>query len=234
MLFTRKTWKEICLTMFLYVQFSIIIGLIKQCLWVCLTLFMLHQRWGSGPNTWWSCCCCHLIITVQWKSYLPFAFFSPPLLTVFTWGNLLLWKCLYVRIQEFHVELPRRLQVMKWRSFPKAAPYLLWARLTKWNWTGPRATGAPVRGLLSDSSFAALTSRLPKGHVLFQSKQHSLSFPRCLCTSPAFSCTPCLHVQKDVEDGGIRGKLSCCLFTQCETFLLPKGFLPRENSKCRI
>lgn len=76
MQFTRKTRNEICLTMFLCVQFSIIIGLIKQCLWVFLTRFMLHQRWGSGLNTWWSCCCCccHLIITLQSKSYLPFAF----------------------------------------------------------------------------------------------------------------------------------------------------------------
>lgn len=88
------------------------------------------------------------------------------------------------------------------------SPYLPWARLARWNRAGLRAIGAPVRGLRSDSSSAALTSCQQKGHVLVQSKQHSLSSPHHFCTSLTFSCTPCLHVQIHVENTGRCGKRS--------------------------
>lgn len=111
------------------------------------------------------------------------------------------------------MKLPWRLQVsnrgrdgegfLVQRSF---SSYLPWARLTRWNWTGLGATGAPVRGLLSDSSSAALTSCLQKGHILVQSKRHSLSFPHHFCPSLTFLCTPCLHVQMHVANTGTCGK----------------------------
>lgn len=51
-------------------------------------------------------------------------------------------------------------------SFFSPASYLPWARLTRWNQTGLWTTRALVRGLLFDSSSAALTEPSANSHVI--------------------------------------------------------------------
>lgn len=100
---------------------------------------------------------------------------------------------------------------MRWRRFPHSALFFFILALSKTDkmkpdWT--RSNRSSCKGTAdSDSSSAALTSCLQKGHILVKSMQHSLSFPHHFCTSLTFLCTPCLHVQMHVANTGTCGKL---------------------------
>lgn len=96
MLIPRLMRREIRLTIVLYTQFSVIIGLIKQ---------------SGGPNTRPSCCC-QLIIAARVK--LIYLCLQPSITA--SRGKWTRWKGQFVRFQRFHVKLPWRLQVITERT----------------------------------------------------------------------------------------------------------------------